>query len=31
LHTDINTLKESDYVRETVKEKVDAIIGKFDW
>jgi hypothetical protein len=31
LHTDIDALKESDYVRETVKTKVDEIINKFSW
>ena len=31
LNTEIDTLKESDYVRENVKSKVDAILGKFEW
>ena len=31
LNTEIDTLKESDYVRENVKAKVDAILGKFEW
>ena len=31
LHTDIDALKDSDYVRENVKQKVDAIINKFNW
>jgi hypothetical protein len=30
-NTDIETLKESDYVRETVKKKVDSIISKYEW
>jgi hypothetical protein len=30
-NTDIDVLKESDYVRETVKQKVDEIINRFDW
>jgi len=29
--TDMDDLKESDYTRQAVKEKVDAILGKFDW
>jgi hypothetical protein len=31
LNTDIDALKDSDYVRENVKQKVDAIINKFNW
>lgn len=31
LNTEIDTLKESDYVRENVKQKVDAILKKFEW
>ena len=31
LNTEIDTLKESDYVRENVKQKVDAILQKFEW
>lgn len=31
LNTEIDTLKESDYVRENVKSKVDAILQKFEW
>jgi hypothetical protein len=30
-NTDIDVLKESDYVRESVKQKVDEIINKFNW
>jgi hypothetical protein len=30
-NTDTETIKESDYVRETVKQKVDAIINKYNW
>jgi hypothetical protein len=29
--TDMDDLKDSDYIRQGVKEKVDAILGKFDW
>lgn len=31
LNTELDTLKESDYVRENVKTKVDAILNKFSW
>lgn len=31
LDTDLETLKESDYIRENVKSKVDAILDKFNW
>lgn len=31
MDTDISTLKESDYVRETVKSKVDDILKRFEW
>ena len=31
VNTDTETIKDSDYVRETVKEKVDAIINKYNW
>ena len=31
LNTELDTLKESDYIRENVKSKVDAILNKFDW
>lgn len=31
LNTEIDALKESDYVRENVKSKVDAILQKFEW
>jgi hypothetical protein len=30
-NTDTETIKESDYMRENVKAKVDAIINKFNW
>jgi hypothetical protein len=29
--TSLESLKESDYMRETVKSKVDSIISKFNW
>jgi hypothetical protein len=31
LGADIETIKESAYVRETMKSKVDAILQKFEW
>lgn len=31
INADTETIKDSDYVRETVKNKVDAIINKFSW
>lgn len=31
LNTELDTLKESDYVRENVKAKVDEILNKFSW
>lgn len=31
VNTDISTLKESDYVRENVKSKVDDILKRFEW
>jgi hypothetical protein len=30
-HTDLDTLKESDYIRENVKAKVDDILKRFEW
>ena len=30
-NTDLDTLKESDYIRENVKAKVDDILKRFDW
>lgn len=31
VNADTETIKESDYVRDTVKQKVDAIINKYNW
>lgn len=31
VNADTDTIKESDYVRDTVKQKVDAIINKYNW
>ena len=30
-NTDLDTLKESDYIRENVKAKVDDILKRFEW
>jgi len=31
VNADTETIRDSDYVRETVKNKVDAIINKYSW